>query len=259
MISKRTAGLVVLRASIWGIAGAFYGVVFVVTLTHLASGELRLVQVVVAAGVAGAVIGAFYSARRVALVGGIAGALAGLVYLTTIETPERVWPVLGCAAGLGLAGGMVASRFLHYTHAALTVAATGLAAGAVAGLLAVALAALTGVPAGAFGFALLMAPVTGVLFTFVLLRLGARGVPVPPWLNVGPVAAIVAGVVGVGLWTLAADLGYTPDADLRATIGAILAKLPAAFGGGLLGGALAGGGLELLGVRWLDGIVNDGG
>jgi hypothetical protein len=256
MGSKRTAGMVLLRAVIWGIAGAFYGVVFVVTLVHLSIEGLGVFQVVAAAAVAGAVIGAFYSARRVALVGGIAGGLTGLVYLTTIATPERVWPVLGWAAGVGLVGGILASRYLRYTHAALTVAATGLGSGAAAGLLAVGMGALTGVPSGAFGFVVVTVPVTGVLFTHVLLRLGPRGLPVPPWLNVGPVAAIVAGVVGVGLWTLAADLGYTPDDTLRATISAVLAQLPAAFGGGLLGGAVAGAALELLGVPWIFGMVS---
>jgi hypothetical protein len=249
---RRRAGLVALRAVIWGIAGGLFGVIFLGVLSHLGRGGVDLWYVGLAAAISGAVVGSFYSAKRVALVGAFVGSFAGVTYLTVLGTPDRAWPVLAVAGGLGLVGGALTSRLYGHKHEALLVAASGLVAGAIAGLAVVALAWLLGMPRSAFGFSLLLAPSTGALFAYTLLRAKeVVSLPVPEWIGVGPVAAVVAAVVSAGMWTLSANLGYTSDPQALAITQAILAELPGAFVGGLLGGAVAGAVLELLNVRWL--------
>jgi hypothetical protein len=125
-------------------------------------------------------------------------------------------------------------------------------AGAFAGGLAEVMATLASRLDRVFVLALVMAPATGILFALTTLQLHDRvKVELPLWLNVGAVAAGIAGVVGVGLWVLSATLSVDLDPVHQAAIGDTMGQLPQAFTGGLVGGAVVGAMLELVGVRWL--------
>jgi hypothetical protein len=251
MTIKRKSGLVFLRGVIWGIAGGFFGIVFLAVLRHLQQAGDAAWQVVLAAAVAGSVVGAFYSAKRVAIIGAAAGSVASTAYLIAVSTPESPWPVFGVCAAAGFAVGAGASAIYERRRGALLVALAGLAAGAVAGVTAAVVGTLTGTLDQVFVLALVLAPVTGALFTAATLMLAERfAVPVPQWLSIAVVSAEVAGVVGSGLWVLSVPLAHGIDPALQAAIQEMLGQLPRAFLGGLLGGAIAGVALELLNVPW---------
>ncbi len=251
MDPRQQAGLVALQGIIWGMAGGFFGVVFLAVQGHSAASGITFWQLPLAGAAAGALVAAFYSAKRVALIGELAGAVTGTAYLMSVASlPDSGWPVLGACALAGLAIGAVASAMYDHREGALLVALLGLAAGAVAGLVAaVVVLALPGLN-GVFGLALLAAPVTGGLFTLATLHYAERvRVPLPQWFSVGIVAGGVAALVGAGLWALAATLDPTLDPAVIAAINGTMTQLPEAFAGGMLGGALGGVALELLSLR----------
>lgn len=251
MDPRQQAGLVALQGIIWGMAGGFFGVVFLAVQGQTAASGVTFWQLPLAGAAAGAMVAAFYSAKRVALIGELAGAVTGTTYLMTVASlPESGWPVLGACALAGLAIGALASAIYDHREGALLVALLGLAAGAIAGLLAaVAVLAVPGLN-GVFGLALLSAPVTGGLFTLATLRYADRvRVPLPQWFSVGIVASGVAALVGAGLWALAATIDPALDPALVAAINGTMGQLPEAFGGGMIGGALGGAALELLSLR----------
>ncbi len=250
---KHKAALVLLRGLIWGIAGGFFGVVFLATLGHLVHADQGHWQIPAAAAIAGAVVGAFYSAKRVANVGAIAGSLAGVGYLifSHPDTPEP-WAVLGVCALAGFVAGALASGVFGGRRGALLIALAGLVAGAAAGVIAELMTALASSLDRMFLLAFVMAPATGVLFAATTIQFHRKvRLDLPAWLNVGIVAAGIASVVGVGLWVLSATLSLDLAPAHHAAITATIRELPSAFSGGLVGGALVGAALEFLGVRWI--------
>jgi hypothetical protein len=247
----RIAGLLLLRGIIWGIAGGLFGVVLLATQGHLDVVAVGIWPLPLATAVAGAVVGAFYSAKRVAIVGASVGSVAGIAYLITASsTPPGGLPVLGVCALAGLvAGGFSASALYEHREGALLVAVAGFLAGSVAGLFATVLLVLTAAVMGPFGLALLTAPLTGTLFIIGTLWLGAGlRVPLPQWLSVGLVSSGISGVVGLGLWALAATLTNGVEPAIVTTINETIDHVPQAFAGGLLGAAVAGMILEALSV-----------
>jgi len=251
---KNKAALVLLRGIIWGMAGGLFGVVFLGVLGHAeAVGQGALWQLPAAASAAGAFVGAFYSAKRVALVGATVGSLASIAYLVSAPVPPATGlPVFGVSALAGLAVGGLASVMYEHREAALLVAVAGLAAGALAGLVALGLAPIGMALDRPFSQALIMVPVTGTLFVFLTLSSGETPrVRLPQWLSVGMVAAGIAGIVGLGLWAFSATLATGMNPEVVDLIHATLDKVPGAFAGGMLGGAVGGMVLEILTLHWL--------
>jgi hypothetical protein len=251
---KGKAALVVLRGIIWSMAGGLFGAVFLGVLGHLEAIGRGVWQIPVAAAVAGAFVGAFYSAKRVALVGASVGSFASIGFLMAAAAPPRTGlPVLLVSALAGLLVGGLASSMYERREAALLVAVAGLVAGAVAGLCAVGLGAL-GVPVDRpFVQTLILVPITGTLFVAATLSPTTDlKVPLPQWLSVGIVASGIAGLVGLGLWAFSATLGAEVDPKLAERINATLGLVPGAAGGGMVGGAIGGMLLQLLTLRWLE-------
>jgi hypothetical protein len=251
--------MVALQGLIWGIAGGFFGVVFVAAQGCLAAAGVTLWQLPLAGAAGGAMVAAFYSAKRVALIGEVAGAIAGTVYLMTVPvTPDHGWGVVWVCALAGLHVGALASVIYEHREDALLVALFGLVAGGMAGLVAaLGVHLLPPGPVSLFGLALVCAPLTGGLFTLATLRWTDRvPVRVPQWLSVGLVVSGVAGLVGGGLWALAATLEPSIDPGLVASIQAVLGQLPQAFAGGLCGAAIGGVGFELVSLRRLEHVAD---
>jgi hypothetical protein len=250
---KRKAGLVLVRGLIWGIAGGFFGVVFLSVLGHLQHASEGVWQVPLAAAVAGAVVGAFYSAKRVANIGAIAGSLTGVGYLISVH--PSLPPPLAVLAACGLAGfliGALTSGAYQSKRGAWLVALAGFLAGGVAGGLAEIAASLANGADRVFVLALVMAPATGILFALANIQFHDKlKAQLPLWLNVGAVAAGIAAVVGIGVWMLSATLSLDLDNAHQGAIASTIGQLPHAFSGGLAGGAVVGALLEFMGVRWL--------
>lgn len=240
-------GFVLLGAIIWGIAGGFFGIVYLAFLKHLQQAGPAVWQIPLAAAVAGAVVSTFYSAMRVALVGALAGATTSLVCLTVAPSPLTPWQVMALCGLVGLALGMPASAFLERRRGALVVAGAGLTTGAMAGICVSILAKLGPYWSGAGWAVFIMVPMTGLLFTVLTLALGPRvKAIIPRWFGVCLACAVMASVVGVSLWALAASFRLDVDPQLRIALQAMFAQIPEAVLGGIVGGALGGSLLELL-------------
>jgi hypothetical protein len=249
---RRKGGLVLVSSIIWALAGGLFGLVFIATLRYLEQGGPEPWQVVLATALAGAFVAAFYSAKRVAVLGAAAGSITSLVYLVRAAAFPSDWRMLALCAAVGLLAGATASVVYEYRRGALLAAVAGLLAGAAVGLAAAQVTALTGTLARPWLLCALLVPATGGLFTWLSAALGPRiETPVPQWVGVGLVAGGMAAVAGTGLWALAAPLAREIDPALLRAVSAMLAEVPGSVTGGALGGAVGGALVELIDGRWL--------
>jgi fructose-specific phosphotransferase system IIC component len=60
---------------------------------------------------------------------------------------------------------------------------------------------------------------------------------------------LIAGVVGASIWIMGGTTAGSLDSETQAAIDRVLSNVPAGFMGGLLGGAVTGMVLEVLGFR----------
>jgi hypothetical protein len=257
---RRKGGMVLVSSVIWALAGGLFGLVFVATLRYLEHQDAGPWQVMLAAALAGAFVAAFYSAKRVAVLGAAAGSFASLVYLVQAPTLPDDWRVLVLCGAVGVLAGAFASVLYERRQGVLLVAVAGLLAGAFTGLAAGEVARVAGGVAPPWLLAALLVPATGGLFTGLSVALGPRvETPVPQWIGVGLVAGGMAAVAGLGLWVLAAPLAYPVDPALLAALSAMLAEVPGSFAGGAAGGAVGGALVELVDGRWLPHLRGAGG
>ena len=242
----------VLRGTIWGMAGALYGVVFLLFLGYLQHSGDSIWHPALAAGVAGAVIATFYSAKRVAIMGVFVGSNIALVYVTMYSGPPQLLHVVPLAAVAGFVIGLPVSSVFERRRGALPLMAAGFASGLLAGLLGLALIVFLPDLADRAILPALFAPATGALFVLLLQRPGLRWRHVLPHrLSIALVCGTHSVVAGVGLWLLAVTVASGADIALQAAIRETLEEIPAAFGSGMVGAALAGAIMELSGVRWV--------
>jgi hypothetical protein len=154
------------------------------------------------------------------------------------------WAVLGGTFLAWIAGG---SRPLAETL-------TGLLAGLGAGVILSVVLALFPQPVGTFrhgrrcrGAGGLAVPAQRALDRAHLPRLAAGQAIAAPL-----VAALVAAVVGASMWMVAGTTTAMLDLETKGAVDRVLAEVPAGFIGGMLGGAVTGVVLELLGFRLED-------
>jgi hypothetical protein len=239
--------LLILRAVVWGLAGALFGTLaaglFGVSLhLHLPPG----VALVLATAGAGAVTAAFYAAMQVALAGTLAGALASIATLILYAHSERLLPLLLIAGLAGALAGAAYNAFAPLPRRPMAHALSGLTAGLLTGLVLqllpslppIWLAGLAAAGVGA-GYQLLTTPLLSSCRRLVPTRFSA---PL--------VAALIASVVAASIWLIGGTTAGTLPPDRVAAIGEMLQRLPSGLLGGTLGGALTGALLELFGVAW---------
>lgn len=251
MITTEESPSPILTLVVWGLAGALFGSLFaglheVLMLVGLDGWE----PLVVAAAAAAMTTSAFYSAMPVALVGALAGVLASIGYL--MVTGHRVELILICAVA-GVAG-LVAGSFYAWMGRGgmrpLAQTLTGLLSGLVAGgLLALGRGTL-GVDVSMF---VLSAGVVALVGGFFQLSQGWIVASSSGWcprtLSAPMVAALIAAVVGASVWIMGGATSGTPDAATKGAVQHVLQAVPSGFFGGMLGGAVTGVLLELMGVR----------
>jgi hypothetical protein len=251
MMSKERVTAIVTTLFVWSLAGALFGGLFIGLYEVLQVLSLGASQAVVVAALAAAMTtAAFYSAMPVALMGAMAGVLASIGYMIVAGPRLELGIIAAVAAGLGLLGG----AFFAWTSKAgarpLAETLTGLLAGLGAGIILVTVLNLFPRPVGTFVMAAGIVALVGSLFQLNehwMVR------AVHGWLPdtlAGPVvAALVAAVVGASMWMVAGTTAAALDLETKSAVERILAEVPAGFLGGLLGGAVTGVVLELLGFR----------
>lgn len=251
MLSKERITAIVTTLFVWSLAGALFGGLFIGLYEVLQVLGLHGWQPVLVAAVSAAMTtAAFYSAMPVALMGAMSGVLASIGYLIAAGPRLDVRMIALVAAGLGVLGGAFVAWTSQLGSRPLAETLTGLLAGLGAGVILAVALALFPQPVGSFVIAAGVVALVGSLF-----QLNEHWIvqAVHGWLPdkiAAPlVAAMVAAVVGASMWMVAGTTTTMLDLETQSAVDRVLAEVPAGFLGGMLGGAITGVVLELLGFR----------
>jgi hypothetical protein len=251
MLSKERFTAIITTLFVWSLAGALFGGLFIGLYEVLKVLALGPHQAVVVAAVAAAMTtAAFYSAMPVALMGAMAGVVGSIGYLVVGGPRLDLGMVALVAAGLGVLGGAFVAWTSEAGSRPLAETLTGLLAGLGAGALLVGVLMFSPLPVGTFVMAAGVVALVGSLFQLNEHWI-VRSVHgwLPDNLAAPLVAALVAAVVGASMWMVAGTAAAALDLETKAAVDRVLAEVPAGFLGGLLGGAITGVVLELLGFR----------
>lgn len=254
MLTKDRATAIVGALLVWSLAGAMFGALFlgiyeVLRVLGLAGWR----PLVFGAAAAAMTTSAFYSAMPIALVGATAGIVASIVYLMTAGHLIQLSAITLVAAGVGVAAGAFYSWIMHRGSRALAETLTGMLAGIGAGLVLSLLLALSPVPIDSFVLAAGVVALVGTLFQLNehWIVQACQGL-VPDSLAAPVVGGLIAAVVGAGVWIMTGSGGAALDLETRNTIDRVLSEVPWGLLGGMLGGAVTGLLLELLGFHLED-------
>ena len=193
---------------------------------------------------------AFYSSMPVALAGAMAGVMASIGYLMVKGHNVELLFIAGISAVAGLVAGAFYAwmgeggmRPLAQTLAGLL---SGIAAG---GLLALGLS-ISGAAIGMFPLAAGVVALVGGLFQ-VSRRwiVSTTSAWCPQSISAPMVAGLIAAVVGASVWIMGGTTAAALDATTKGAIDGVIAQVPSGFLGGMLGGAVSGVLLELIGVH----------
>jgi hypothetical protein len=254
MITKDQFTAIVMTLLVWGLAGGFFGALF--AGLHEVSRSLGLAgwqPPVLAAAAAAMITSAFYSAMPVALAGAMAGVLASIGALIVLGHELDLALLAGVAGLAGLAAGSFYAWMAEGGGRSLTQTLAGMAAGLLAGALLATLIAVTGRQAGTFVLAAGVVAVVGTLFQVSARWLGSMDAPaLPLGLSAAAVAGMIAALVAASIWTLGGTPFVGADGATPDLLGQVRREIPPGFLGGLLGGAMTGVVLELLGFHLED-------
>ncbi|MCG6942846.1 MAG: spermidine synthase [Thiohalocapsa sp.] len=251
MLSKERITAIVTTLFVWSLAGALFGGLFIGLYEVLQVLGLHGWQPVVVAAVSAAMTtAAFYSAMPVALMGAMSGVLASIGYLIVAGPKLDVRIIAVVAAGLGVLGGAFVAWTSPSGARPLAETLTGMLAGLGAGIILVVVLALFPQPVGSFVLAAGIVALVGSLF-----QLNEHWIVktchgwLPATVAAPLVAAMVAAVVGASMWMVAGTTAAALDLETKLAVDRVLAEVPSGFLGGLLGGAVTGIVLEILGFR----------
>lgn len=250
-MKQNKGAAVALALFVWGLAGALFGSLF--------AGLYQVLQVVgledwgplvVGAAAAAMTTSAFYSAMPVALVGAMAGVVASIGYLMVMGHSVKLLFIAGLAGVAGLVAGAFYSWMGRGGMRPLAQTLAGLMSGLIAGgTLALGLD-VTGVEVSVFVLAAGIVALVGGLYI-----LSARWIVstssgwCPRTLSAPVVAAIIAAVVGASVWIMGGTTAIALDDATKGAIDQVVTQIPFGFLGGMLGGAITGVLLELIGVH----------
>jgi hypothetical protein len=235
---------------VWSLAGALFGGLFIGLYELLVLLGLSGWQPLVVGAVAAAMTtAAFYSAMPLALVGATAGVLASIGYLVASGQQIELAMITLVAAATGLMAGAFFAWSGRQNARPLAETLTGMLAGFGAGLALLLVLTILETPVGPFVMAAGVVAIVGTLF-----QLNEHWIVqachgwLPDSLAAPLVAGLIASVVGAGVWLMA---GMTTPmiGGERSVIDQVLREVPTGALGGMLGGAVTGLILELLGFR----------
>ncbi|HSO83117.1 spermidine synthase [Thiocapsa sp.] len=251
MRAKDKIASIITTLFIWGLAGALFGALFgglyqVLAFLGLAGWQ----PLVIAAAAAAMTTSAFYSAMPVALMGAMAGVLASIGYLIVSgQSVELLW-IAGTAGAGGVLAGVFYAWMITGGGRPLAETLTGLIAGILAGgIMALVFDAL-GIR---FSMFVLSAGVVALVGTFFqvserwLVAHSARWFPAV--LSAPVVAGLIAAVVGASVWIVGGTTSTLLSSNAQDSANQILSAVPPGFLGGMLGGAVTGVLLQILGFR----------
>lgn len=244
---------IIVSLLVWSLAGALFGGLFIGLYQVLVLLGLGGWQPLVFGAVAAAMTtAAFYSAMPLALVGATAGVLASIGYLVISGHRIELAAITLVAAATGIAAGGFFAWTSRQNARPLAETLTGMLAGFGAGLALVLVLTTLQTPMGPFVMAAGVVAIVGTLF-----QLNEHWIVqachgwLPDSLAAPLVAGLIASVVGAAVWLMA---GMTTPmlGGERSVIDQVLREVPSGALGGMLGGAVTGLILELLGFRLED-------
>jgi hypothetical protein len=254
MFSRDRFTAIVMTLFVWTLAGALFGGLFiglhqVLTLLGLTGWQPLVVGAVAAA----MTTAAFYSAMPVALVGATAGVVASIGYLIASQQVIDLPVITAVSGAAGLMAGGFFTWMVRRTARPLADTLTGMLAGLGAGIILTLVLALYPYPIGSFVMAAGIVALVGALFQLNehWIVQACHG-----WLPDGLAAPLVAGligaVVGASIWIMGGSTAAALDMETKLAIDRVLREVPSGFIGGMLGGAVTGLVLELLGFHLED-------
>jgi hypothetical protein len=250
MAKKNIAATLLLTVSVWGLAGALFGSLFAAlyqVLVVLGFGGWQ--PLIVGAAVAATTTAAFYSAMPVALIGALAGVLASIVYLMVTGHQVRLLMIALVAGGAGVIAGIFYAWTARVRVRPLADTLIGLLSGLFAGSALAGVVVLSGAQLGTFVMAAGVVAIVGSLFQLNQNRFAAMCSHwLPRAISAPVVAGLIASVVGASIWIMGGPTAGVLDQQTVSAIDQVLDEVPAGFLGGLLGGAVTGVLLALLGV-----------
>ncbi|MGE5153961.1 MAG: spermidine synthase [Bdellovibrio bacteriovorus] len=236
---------------VWGLSGGVFGALFAGLygiLSTLGFGGWQ--PPLVATAAAAVTTTALYSAMPVALVGAMAGVLASIGALILMGQNLA----LSSMAAAGGVAGVVAGTFYAWMAQSggrpLAEAITGLLAGLVAGLVLASVVTLVGHQMETLTLAAGAVALVGTLFQvsdrWIVDHIAAL---LPGGLSAALVAGLIAILVASSIWVLGGTGAYALAGTAGDALGQVRHEIGPGFIGGLLGGAVTGLILELLGFR----------
>jgi len=254
MLSKDRFTAIVMTLFVWSLAGALFGGLFIALHQILIVLGLWGWQPIVVGAVAAAMTtAAFYSAMPVALVGATAGVVASIGYLIISQQIIDLALITALSGLAGLAAGGFFAWMVRRTSRPLAETLTGMLAGLGAGIILSVVLMLYPYPIGSFVMAAGVVALVGALFQLNehWIVQACHG-----WLPDGLAAPIVAGliaaVVGASVWIMGGSTAAALDLETKMAIDQVLRQVPSGLIGGMLGGAVTGLVLEMLGFHLED-------
>lgn len=250
---------VLLRGIVWGLVGLIYAPLFIGLVALSSRLGVGVTSYALAAALAGAAGAALYGAREVALVGSGMGVILGVGTLITLSETLSFGQAVLLAACVAAAVGLIVVFPGRCTRKVPGKVMAGLTTGALCGTAVAVAQPLYGASLSTFSVLAFLVSVNGVLYVATVRpwvgwasRLGIEARPCNAIEAL--VIAALAGIAAGSVWVMAAPLLGEPDALVRYASEAVYSELPAALAGGIVGGAVAGSLLELLGFAWVHDI-----
>ena len=256
---KNKVAAISITAVVWALAGGLFGAIFIGLHQVLLSLGLQGWQPLVVGGaIAAMTTSAFYGSMPVALIGAMAGILGSIGTLMVGGQPVVLPVIAGVCALTGIVVGLFHSWLMPGTARPLGVILTGLFAGGTAGAVVAWGLDVVGQPVRPFVIAAGVVALVGSLFQLTRPHI-LRGcfTWLPRGLGAPAVAGVIAAVVGAAVGVMTGIGGSEPGQSFADGIQQIFAAMPMGFLGGMVGGAITGAFLEMVGVPLEDEIEHN--
>ncbi len=244
-----------MRGIIWGFIGILFGSLFVILL-NLSKSISGPIPPLIIAGTLSAGVGALiYGSMRLAVL--VAAFCAPLSVMILVASHQATNPFFMVVA-TGSLGAVVGAFYGAFARSSRVYRADAKAlAGLTAGLLVsggyAVMTLLLGISLPISLQVALLCPLTGLLYTWLVVPFIPRFENLLPPIGDGALAGFGAALfIGFSMWLVAGHIDIQVTAGYTATVDAILLQLPGAAIGGMLGAFLGGFVGGLAGMGWQD-------